>query len=168
MNDPLNLRSAAVLLVTVTAFAAGSAWGAVFTNSNRANVLRQLEPFSGVNQVSAVISGFGVQTAANSNEGSGSPDQWAILPSDGAQVGTTTYTLPGPRLVGSFSADFNGAHVPTGGFVLQGFSGGSWINLATVPAVTGSISGSFAPTSVTALRYNVTGPGTNDRYIQNA
>ena len=89
-------------------------------------------------------------------------------PSDGAQVGTVTYTLSGAREVGSFRADFNGSHVPTGGFQLQGLVGGVWTTLTTVPSVTGSISGSFTPTTVTALRYNVTGPGTGDRYIQNS
>lgn len=134
-----------------------------FVDSTRVNVLRQYSP-AGNLLVSETISGTGV-VVQGANDGSGFPDMWQITD---ASAGTSTFTLPGPRTVGSFRADFRSPHFPSGGFLLEGFTGGSWVTLTNVASVAGPVAGSFTPQTVSSLRYTVTGPGAGLGYIQNS
>jgi hypothetical protein len=143
---------------------------ATFFDSTRVNVLRQYDVPGNLLVAEAIANNTGgaIVDSAGGNDGSGTPDQWQFNPNDGTQNGTATFTLPGTRLVGSFRADFNGAHVPQGGFVLEGLTTSGWTTLANVPTVAGAITGTFTPQNVSALRYTVTGPGTGPRFAQNA
>jgi len=136
-----------------------------FTDSSRVNVLRQYDP-AGNFLIPSSISGNGV-LGQGGNDGSGKYDDWFFSPNDATRTGTNTFTLPGPKLVGSFQANFNNSHRP-GNLEVQGFVNGVWTTLATVASPGANPSGTFTPTTVTALRYIVTGPSTSTGYVQDA
>ncbi|HEY8669046.1 MAG TPA: hypothetical protein VIL86_20520, partial [Tepidisphaeraceae bacterium] len=139
-----------------------------YADPTKANVLRQYGVTGPnlVTQANTSAGGASLQ-ATGGNEGSGIPDQWQ-LSSTGAGSGTATFTLPGPRTVGSYKTSWNGSYPSSGGWLLEGFSGGSWVSLATTPST--PTAGTFTPTTVTALRYTATGPGgkvPGSYYLQN-
>jgi len=125
-----------------------------FTDPTKANVLREYGT-SGTNLVTAdyAVVGCGID-GRGGIDGSGDKDQFSSLDTT-TDSATVTYTLAGPRLVASYRAELGG--YVAGQFILEGWNGTEWVELANITDASGLRTGTFDPATFTKIRYTAIG-----------
>ena len=139
----------------------------LFTDPTRVNVLREYN-LSGSNLVVRTMQTAG--GASDASDGTGNDGSGNKLQANGFIAGTSageTFVFPAPRTISSYKFQNIGSYNPTS-MTLSGLVNGVWTVLdpAFNPGTATSITHSFTPTTVSAVKYVGTGPGQAGNFLQ--